>query len=85
MALEDRPRIKYRIAADGNGRIDISIMGSMIETPSAMAAEAYDGAKFGFGHLLAGIDAQRFRHKAGAAKALTMWPDDTSMPMISVR
>ena len=27
IAFEDRPRIKYRIAADGNGRIDIGIIG----------------------------------------------------------
>ena len=62
MALEDRPRIKYRIAADGNGRIDIGIIG--IDDRNAVSHELLKLATaqnlFGFGHLLAGIDAQRF-------------------------
>ena len=61
-AFQDRSRIQDRIAAYGNGRIDVGVIG--IDDRHAVCHELFQLAAaqhlFGFGHLQARVDAQRF-------------------------
>ena len=61
-AFQDRSRIQDRIAAYGNGRIDVGVIG--VDDRHAVRHELFQLAAaqhlLGFGHLQARVDAQRF-------------------------